>query len=90
MKTTVLVFQFNVDVTGDTVLFPEVGEMDLFTNIIEIIIHFDVVGSHYGLCNLVIHGCAGKSFFKFNSNYIQLQTKQYCKTINICCYYILH
>ena len=49
-----------MDATGDTVLFPDLEEMDLYVDTLEIIIDFEVVGSNYGLCDLVIHGCAGE------------------------------
>lgn len=60
-------FQFDVDVTGDTVIFPDVDEMQFYVNLKEIIVQVDVAGSHYGLCDLVIHGCSGKSVSALNT-----------------------
>lgn len=59
-----LLFKVQVDPTGDVVLYPEMDEMDLHTDISQIQMEFTVSGPSYGLCNLIVHGCAGE----FNNN----------------------
>lgn len=82
LKAIFYVFQFDVDEIGDTVIFPDLEEMDLYTNIKEIIINFDVVGSHYGMCDLVIHGCSGEfqaSNYMLLGNMYGYNHKEYSK-----------
>ena len=55
----------DVDATGDTFLYPEVEDMGLYVDVLSITIDFTVAGSEYGLCDFVIHGCAGKSQVAF-------------------------